>query len=97
MIVSKWIARAAMAVVVPFLTQGIWILGLGTLWVSAWNWMNALPTWWAMAIIIGPSLAGGIVLLFWAFGWYAAPLAVVYVPAMFVALANWTGRLALRL
>jgi hypothetical protein len=89
--------RTAAAVLVPFLAQAVLVLGLGTMWPSAWAWMNALPNIWiGMTVIIGPSIAIGLFLLARAFGWIAAPIALVYIPAMIVLLSNWTGRLALQ-
>jgi len=88
--------RTAAAVLVPFLAQTVLVLGLGTMWPSAWAWMNALPNiWLGMTAILGPSVAIGLFLLARAFGWIAVPIGLVYVPVMIVLLSNLTARLAL--
>ena len=95
------IVRGAAPFVVPFLTQAVFVLGLGTLWPRGWTWMNELATTTStllsMVIIVGPSLAVGIYLLVRAFGRTGIAMAILYVPVMTVALSNWTGQLATKI
>jgi hypothetical protein len=84
--------------VVPFITQAIFVLGIGTFWPSAWAWMNALATTTSillsMAVILGLSLVVGVFLLVRAFGRWGIAMAILYVPLMIAGLSNWTGYLA---
>jgi hypothetical protein len=93
------VIRGVAPFVVPFLTQAVLVLGVGTLWPSAWAWMNALATktsiLLSMAVILGPSLLVGLTLLIRAFGRRAMLIAIIYVPLMTVALSSWTAHLAL--
>jgi hypothetical protein len=91
--------RGAAPFVVPFLTQALFVLGIGTFWPSAWTWMNALAITTSMllsiALILGFSLVVGVFLLVRAFGWRGIAGAVLYVPVMTIVLLNWTAYLAL--
>jgi len=93
------IVRGVAPFVVPFLTQAIFVLGIGAFWPSAWAWMNALATTTStllsMAVILGLSLVVGVFLLVRAFGRRGIAGTVLYVPVMTVVLSNWTAYLAL--
>ena len=97
MTTSKRLVNGMLALAVPFVLQSIIVIGFGTFWPRAWDWMNALPTVWAMAVILGPSLAVGLFFLYRAFGWYSSLLAVVYLPVMLIVVSNWVGYITDRL
>ena len=91
---AKRLGRIVAPFLVPFFSQAVLVTVLATALPTVWDWMNNLSTAWAMAAILGPSLALGVLSLFWVFRWYAALATVFYLPAMLFALSWWTASLA---
>jgi hypothetical protein len=83
----KRLVRYVSPFLLPVLTQ----VALQTLvmpfWRSGWDRMNDFPTIWGMAAILGPSLLIGTWFLARTFKWYAAPMALIYLPAMVIVLS----------